>query len=133
MSAKVLPMKPRNPIQARAAMELTDPTAIALNDMGQLFKAAAWMAARGYEILGSCTGRGRLYLTDGSTLRRPEQGPSLQVRARPRLFADLDAVNVGQYSGNDGTHLVFRGVNQAWPKVAIYWTQKQEGGTPCAA
>lgn len=132
MSANVHHLKRRpDPVTARA-MEMTDPQATALNDMGQLFKAAAWLAARGYQILGTRTGQGRLHLSDGHMLRQHDHGTGILIQPKPGIFADLGAETVGRYTCNNGiTRLVMRASNPAWPRVSIYWTS--EDHPKCAA
>jgi len=133
MSAHIHHFTPRPNLVAERAAALTDPTAMALNALGELAKTACWLAARGYVINGTSTGKGRIYLSDGHYLRRHETCPCILVRYHHGIVADLAAENVGRYTANDGTtRVLYRGSNPAWPKVAIYWTYAERGPI-CAA
>lgn len=127
MSASIHHLKPRqDPVQQRAQQQLTDPNAIALNRLGQLAKSACFLAARGYQIKGTSTGLGRVYLSDGHFLRR-QDGASVVIQHRPGIFADLSGESVGSYTAADGsTKRVWRTTNPAWPDVAIYWTSEED-------
>ncbi len=128
MTASIHPLR-LDPVQQRAQQQLTDPNAIALNRLGQLAKSACFLAARGYQIKGTSTGLGRVYLSDGHFLRR-QDGASVVIQHRPGIFADLSGESVGSYTAADGsTKRVWRTTNPAWPEVAIYWTEEH---TKCA-